>query len=325
MTDRNVEKAWGSELHELGATPAANLFVLPPGEDQKTLATVERLCRRWIVNGVERGDTIVACGGGVIGDIAGFSAACYQRGISFIQVPTTLLSMVDASVGGKTGVDLPEGKNLIGAFHQPLFVLVDIDFLKTLPPHRLIDGYAEVLKTALIGDLTLFDFLKSGGQQQILKGEPQALFKAVTACVQFKANVVAKDEKETDLRRILNFGHTVGHALETSGGFQQLSHGEAVLWGLCAAIELSMFTGTLIIDKGGEIQLLLQPLLEHIPALDFDPQALYQLLLHDKKVLDGIPHWVLLEEVGKPVIRKDVSQPQILEVLGRLKLKMGRL
>ena len=230
VTDRNVADAWGAEIEALCEDSPSWIIILPPGEDQKTLSTVENLCRKFVSLGVERGDTLVACGGGVIGDIVGFTAASYLRGISYVQIPTTLLAMVDSSVGGKTGVDLPEGKNLVGAFHQPLFVLVDVDFLQTLPLREFRSGFAEVIKTAVIGDEELFAELKSNTKRCFNK-DAECLVRVVEACVAFKAEVVVGDEKEGDLRRILNFGHTIGHALEALGNYRSLKHGEAVFWG----------------------------------------------------------------------------------------------
>jgi 3-dehydroquinate synthase len=325
VTDRNVDKAWGHYLFDIRKSPPKSHVVLPAGEDQKKLTTVEALCRQWIHAEVDRGDCAIALGGGVVGDLVGFAAACYQRGIPFVQVPTTLLAMVDASVGGKTGVDLPEGKNLVGAFHQPRFVLIDTDFLQTLPERRIRDGYAEIFKTALIGDPALFRFLNNSGQAAILEGRKEALLSAISACIRFKAKIVAEDEREGDRRRILNFGHTFGHALELLGKFEILTHGEALLWGLYAALSLSLKKQLLSPGLFDDILSLLEPLLEQVPPIPFQPEEVHAMMKRDKKVHAGQIHFVLLKTLGEPVITSDISREDIFQVLVELKDKMSRL
>jgi len=310
ITDRNVAGLWGDEIRSLSGTAAPDLVVLPAGEEQKRLATVEDLCRRFVQLGVERHDTLVACGGGVIGDVVGFAAACYLRGVNFVQLPTTLLAMVDSSVGGKTGVDLPEGKNLVGAFHQPRFVLADPDFLATLPERELRSGLAEVIKTALISGPKLFTELRS-----FVKRHPDLqgpdLAGLIESCVDFKAGVVEKDEREGGLRRILNFGHTVGHALECLGQYRTLKHGEAVLWGLSAALDLSVRRAGLDPRLETDIQAFLAPFLTAIPPLEFDSGEVLDLLARDKKVRRKVVQFVLLRGVGLPVVTP-LADPQIL-------------
>jgi 3-dehydroquinate synthase len=322
VTDRNVAEAWGSQLGKLCGQSGDELTILPPGEDQKKLSTVDGLSSILVNMGVERGDTLVACGGGVVGDIVGFTAACYQRGISFVQMPTTLLAMVDASVGGKTGVDLPEGKNLVGAFHQPLFVVADVDFLETLNPREFRSGYAEVIKTALIGDVGLFDELKGDLQARVFDLEKGALIHIIEACVKYKASVVSQDERESDNRRVLNFGHTVGHALEALGEYSRLKHGEAIYWGVTAAVDLSVSMGLLHKDIAGEIHSVLEPHLAQIPALDFNDDGIFEYFSRDKKVSRGKPNFVLLEGIGQPVITDRVDSKQLEAVLYRLRERM---
>lgn len=322
VTDQNVSDAWGAELDEVRRDLPADMIILPPGEDQKTLATVERLWRDFARLGVERGDTLIAFGGGVIGDIVGFAAACYLRGVAFAQMPTTLLAMVDSSVGGKTGVDLPEGKNLVGAFHQPKFVIIDVDFLSTLDKREFRAGFAEVVKTALIGNAQLFSDLKKGAQDLCFRKDANALIRVIEACVRFKAEVVARDEKEADLRRILNFGHTIGHALEALGGYQRLRHGEAVFWGTWAAVDLSASEGFLNRKAADDIFGLLQPHLEAIPRLEFSPEDVFKFLARDKKVRGGIPHFVLLEAVGKPVISGQLKKEHLRKALDGLRRRI---
>ncbi len=329
VTDENVAAAWRPELDELSGESLAELVVLPPGEGEKTLFTVEKLSRICAQRGLERGDTLVACGGGVVGDIVGFTAACFKRGIAFIQVPTTLLAMVDASVGGKTGVDLPEGKNLVGAFHQPLFVLIDVDFLNTLPEREFRSGFTEVAKTALIGDPSLFEMLKGGVQDRFFRKDTEVLIDIIEACVRFKAAVVVQDEKESDHRRILNFGHTIGHALEVLGNYDQLKHGEAVLWGMWAAVNLSVSSGLLDAARGSEILQFLEPYMKALPVVNCSEKDILYFIERDKKVSGGVPHFVLVSDVGEPVISDQagsgarLSPEDLEEVLSRMIRKMS--
>jgi 3-dehydroquinate synthase len=322
ISDRHIVDAWGEDLGGLCTKSSTDIIILPPGEQQKRMQTVERICQILLQMGAERGDTLVACGGGVVGDITGFAASVYLRGIDFIQIPTTLLAMVDASIGGKTGVDLPEGKNLIGAFHQPDFVLADVDFLKTLDEREFRAGYAEIVKTALIGDKDLYNALKGDLQEAFFARDPEATTKVIEACVRFKAEVVVNDEKESDLRRILNFGHTIGHALEALGSYTELLHGEAVFWGMSAAIDLSVMAGRLQPDRAIEIREYLRPLLKELPVLRFKAGEVIEYLYRDKKVKDGKPHFVLLEDIGKPTVTDAVSNEQVEEALAGIFEKM---
>lgn len=321
VTDRNVADKWRSKIETLCGGSLGHLVILPSGEEQKTLTTIEDLCRKFVSLGVERGDALVVCGGGVVGDIVGFAAATYLRGVSYVQIPTTLLAMVDSSVGGKTGVDLPEGKNLIGAFHQPLFVLIDVDFLRTLSDRDFRSGFAEAVKTALIGDEALFSLLQTDAERCFEK-DSEYLANVISACVNFKAGVVARDEKESDLRRILNFGHTIGHALEATGYYKKLMHGEALYWGMSAALDLSVETGRLERQLADELYGLLEPHLTVVPTLDFEPVKMFNLIARDKKVKGGIPHFVLLEGVGKPIISDQVGKEQLTRALDSLKDRM---
>ena len=322
LSDRHVADAWGEDLGGLCTKSSTDMIILPPGEEQKQLITIQRICQLLLEMGAERADTLVACGGGVVGDIGGFTAAVYLRGIDYVQIPTTLLAMVDASVGGKTAVDLPEGKNLIGAFHQPRFVLADVDFLETLDERQFRAGYAEVVKTALIGDVDLYNALKGSLQERFRAKEPEAMAQVVEACVRFKADVVAKDEKESDLRRILNFGHTFAHALEAYGSYTELLHGEAVFWGISAAVDLSVATGHMLPDRAIEIREYLQPLLKDLPTIRFKPGDLVDYFYRDKKVRSGVPHFILLEDIGKPVITDAINTEQIKEALAGIQDKM---
>jgi 3-dehydroquinate synthase len=321
ITDRNVARLWGQDLKPLWKNSPASPIILPAGENQKRLSVIENLCRKLSVAGVERGDTLIALGGGVIGDLVGFTAACYLRGIAFIQIPTTLLAMVDASVGGKTGVDLPEGKNLVGAFHQPRFVLADLDFLSTLPRRELVSGLAEVVKTALISDPALFRLIEKN-LDQLAALNPAPMARAIKGCVSFKAAVVAIDEREADLRRILNFGHTIGHALEALGGYNKLRHGEAVFWGMIAAVELSAGLSLLNRDTADRILALLNRFAPKLPVIDFQPAQVLAIISRDKKVRRGAVHFIMLGGIGRPIICDAVDSKSLRTVLVKLRESM---
>jgi shikimate kinase/3-dehydroquinate synthase len=227
VTDEAVGALHGASVR------GERVIAIPPGEPHKTLATAERVWRELAEAGVTRGDHLLALGGGVVGDLAGFCAATYQRGVPIIQAPTTVVSQVDAAIGGKTGVDLPEGKNYVGAYHQPAAVLADTSTLETLPPEERAAGYAEVVKTALIAGGTLWERVRSDPR-------PPTIDDAIVfACARTKARIVGADERDGGLRQILNLGHTVGHAIETVTGYERFRHGEAVSLGLLAALRLS--------------------------------------------------------------------------------------
>ncbi len=247
--------------------------IVPPGEAAKTMATVESVCRRLAEWGCTRGDVIVAVGGGVVTDLAGFVAAVYHRGIRFVSVPTTLLAQVDAAIGGKTGVNLPEGKNLVGAFWQPSAVLCDTDTLDTLPPREFLSGTGEVAK---------YHFLGGGALDQL------DLSDRVAACVQLKADVVAADERETGSRAVLNYGHTLAHAIEIVGGYD-LRHGEAVSIGLVYAAEVARLLGRIDVQRVGEHRQVLEAygLPSALPEA-LESEELLNLFAHDKKAIDGL-------------------------------------
>lgn len=244
VTDENVWAAQGERLVRGLAGIEAVPVVLPPGEGSKSWASLAGLVDRLLDLGVERGDHLVAFGGGVIGDLAGFAASIVKRGCGFVQVPTTLLAQVDSSVGGKTGINAAAGKNMVGAFHQPASVLIDPDCLATLDPRQLRSGYAEIVKYALIEDRSFFDWLENHGAA-VLAGDGDSLAAAIAASVAGKARIVAEDERETKGRRaLLNLGHTFGHALEAEAGFSdRLLHGEAVAVGMALAFDLSAERG----------------------------------------------------------------------------------
>ena len=277
------------------------LFAVPPGESAKTIETVLDLCQQLLAQGFDRRSLLLAVGGGVVGDITGFAAAIYMRGIPFIQVPTTLLAQVDSSLGGKTGVDLPSGKNLLGAFHQPRLVLSDLDVLTTLSSEARRDGFAEIIKAALIEDPELFSILEKEGADLLDTGNPLLETIIAKAC-EVKCRVVNRDEHESGLRRILNFGHTLGHALEAAANYT-ISHGHAVAIGMGLAVRLSRQWAGLSEDKADRALDLIQKLglPTDIPQ-NIDPETLLVPLEKDKKIQAGICHFVLLAEIGRAVI-----------------------
>ncbi|MEE9120718.1 MAG: 3-dehydroquinate synthase [Syntrophobacteria bacterium] len=277
------------------------LIALPPGESAKTIGTVLDLCQQLLAQGFDRRSLLLAVGGGVVGDITGFAAAIYMRGIPYIQVPTTLLAQVDSSLGGKTGVDLPSGKNLLGAFHQPRLVLSDLDVLTSLSSDARRDGFAEVIKAALIEDPELFSILEREGADLLDTGNPLLETIIAKAC-EVKCRVVNRDEHESGLRRILNFGHTLGHALEAAANYN-ISHGQAVAIGMGLAVRLSRQWVGLSEDNADRALDLIQKLglPTDIPE-NIDPEALLVPLEKDKKIQAGICHFVLLAEIGRAVI-----------------------
>jgi 3-dehydroquinate synthase len=274
-------------------------IVIPAGERHKTLRTVERIYRELVAIGVDRKGLLVALGGGVLGDICGFAAATYLRGIAFAQAPTTLLAQVDASVGGKTGVDLPEGKNLVGAFHQPVAVLVDTDTLRTLPARELRAGLAEVIKYGIITDERLFGDLERS-IPLMLRRDGAALEDAIVQSCRIKADVVSKDETEQGLRAILNFGHTIGHALEAVTHYRRYKHGEAVSIGMVAACligeEVSVTPGD--VTRSVRSLLARAGLPTGFPG-DVDLEAVIDATARDKKRVGGSVTYILAERIGR--------------------------
>ncbi|MBM5812897.1 MAG: 3-dehydroquinate synthase [Gammaproteobacteria bacterium] len=277
---------------------------LPDGEEHKTLATLARVFDALVAGRYNRDCRILALGGGVVGDIAGFAAACYQRGVDFVQLPTTLLAQVDASVGGKTAVNHPGGKNLIGAFHQPLAVIVDTDTLGTLPERELRAGLAEVIKAALIRDAEFFAWLEAH-LDALLAREPAALELAIGRACRIKADIVALDEREQGERALLNLGHTFGHAIETGVGHGQWLHGEAVAAGIVLAAELARRCGRLAGDELARIRALLGRAGLPVTAPRLGAARVRELMGMDKKVRAGQLRLVLPEGIGRAVCTAD--------------------
>ncbi|OGA35916.1 MAG: 3-dehydroquinate synthase [Betaproteobacteria bacterium RIFCSPLOWO2_12_FULL_62_13b] len=289
-------------------------IVLEDGERYKDWATLNRIYDALLDRRCDRKTTLIALGGGVVGDLAGFAAATFMRGIPFIQVPTTLLAQVDSSIGGKTGINHPLGKNMIGAFYQPRLVLADTAVLETLPPRELSAGMAEVIKHGLIRDGAFFAWLEQN-MEKLLACDLDALAHAVRRCCEIKAAVVAEDERETGVRALLNFGHTFGHAIESGLGYGNWLHGEAVAAGMVMAADLSRRTG-LIAEADVEriIALLERASLPTAPP-DIAPERLLQLMRVDKKAERGKLRFVLLDAIGSASVRADLPAAALQQVL----------
>lgn len=292
---------------------AAETFEVLDAEEAKSLTWLETLYDRLIDLRLDRRSPLIALGGGVVGDLAGFAAATYMRGIPFVQIPTTLLAQVDSSIGGKTAINHPRGKNLIGAFYQPRLVLVDIDTLQTLPVRELRSGLAEVVKYGVIANPELFQLLEERAAD-VLRGDAELLTRIIRDCCQIKADVVAADEQEGGLRAILNFGHTFGHAIEAAGGFSTYTHGEAVAIGMIWATELSRRLGMCSPNLLERVHKLLRTF--GLPtALAKSLQGIREALLLDKKAVGGHLRFILVEELGKVSLRDDVPSQLVEELV----------
>ena len=290
--------------------------ILPDGEQYKTLDTVNLIFDKLLQERLNRNCTLIALGGGVVGDITGFAAACYQRGVNFIQVPTTLLAQVDSSVGGKTGVNHPLGKNMIGAFHQPKAVIADTDTLNTLDDRQLSAGIAEVIKYGLIRDTNFLSWLETH-MSELLQRQPDSLTEAVERSCQNKAEVVAADEFESGQRALLNLGHTYGHAIETGMGYGKWLHGEAVAAGMCMAARQSEKLGWITSDDVTRTINVIAS--ANLPTDKPDTLGVEEMLQHmqvDKKVVDGTIRLVLLEALGKAIVTGDYPHETLLTTLG---------
>ena len=310
VTDTRVGELYGDQaaavLKDAGYSP--DLLTVPRGERAKTWPVAQRLARELLARGADRSSPLIALGGGVVGDLTGFVASIFMRGLPFIQVPTTLLAMVDAAIGGKTAINLPEGKNLLGTFHQPQMVAIDPQFLQTLPLTQRRNGMAEVIKHGFIRDPDLLERLEKG-MNRIFQDEAE-LTATIHRAAAIKAEVVAADEREGGLRRILNFGHTLGHGLEQASNFR-LPHGEAVAWGMLAALGLSEKLAGLAPPEAARGGQLIRSfgLARPLPALD--PRAVLSALALDKKRQADRVVFVLLKSLGEPVIRDDVPRSLI--------------
>ncbi len=318
ISDDYVASLYGStlmaSLKKAGIT--AELLTFPRGEASKNLQVFAELSSRLAQLGIDRKSGLIALGGGVTGDLTGFLAATYMRGIPFVQVPTTLLSQVDSSVGGKTGVDIPEGKNLVGAFYQPRAVYIDTAVLTTLPVEELLGGIAEVIKYGVIYDFEFYCFLERN-LDAILALQPSVIQEMIHICCRIKAEVVAADEREADLRRILNFGHTIGHAVEAASNFS-LIHGHAVAIGMVAVLRLAVLMGLCKRKEAGRVATLIHSfgLPTEIPA-EMDRDVIKSYIKSDKKSVAGAVFYVLPTTIGKVIISNEVTEAEIDSVLQR--------
>ena len=301
ITDTNVDQLYAAEIVKTLTKNGYRVYKLsiPAGEQYKTENTVSKIYDWMLDHHFTREATIIALGGGVVGDLSGFVAATYMRGIPYIQIPTTLLAQVDSSVGGKVGINHKLGKNIIGAFYQPKLVIIDPAVLKTLPKRELYCGLAEIVKYSLILDRHLFKQLQNNFNNFILLNDWCWIEKIISRCCFLKSKIVNLDEKECGLRRILNFGHTIGHALETITRYSYFSHGEAITWGMLAAIEISFQKNYISLDDFQQIINLMDKIaLSKIPA-SLNCQDILELILNDKKMSDSGLHFILLEGIGK--------------------------
>ena len=298
----------------------AKTFVVPAGEATKSFTQLSQLVEDILASGIERGTPLVALGGGVVGDLAGFAAAVTLRGLDFIQVPTTLLSQVDSSVGGKTAINVPQGKNLVGAFHQPRMVLADSGVLLTLPRRQLLAGYAETVKIGLIEDPSFFAWLEGHGTS-VCDGDPAALRHAVLTACAAKAQVVAADERESGVRALLNLGHTFGHALEAEVGYgDELLHGEAVAIGMVMAFELSAHLGLCPAAEAARVRRHLASVglptgLESLPGRTWNADVLIEHMTRDKKVRNGRIAFVLARGIGQAFLTDEVELGEVANLL----------
>lgn len=313
VTEREVWRLAGPAL-DRALTRDATVLFFPGGEPNKKLSCVEVLAEQMIEQGADRTSVVIAFGGGIVTDVGGFLAAIFMRGVPVLQLPTTLLAQVDAALGGKTGVNLASGKNLIGSFHQPLAVLIDPRVLSTLAEREYRAGLFEVIKCGIIRDPQLFDVLATR-PHAVLAQEPETLDRLIAAAVRIKAEVVTADEREGDLRRILNFGHTIGHAIEAETRYRRFLHGEAVGWGMLAAVRLSELTGHLSEGDGNSMRKLIQ-LYGPIPsAAGIEVQNLVARLASDKKTLQGKVHFVLPTRIGAVKIVSGITADKISQAI----------
>ncbi len=319
ISDETVASIYGRKVEEAlrDAGFTVNSFAVSPGEENKNIDSAIRIYDFLVERRVERGDILIALGGGMVGDLAGFVAATFLRGISWAQVPTSLVAMVDASIGGKVGINHPQGKNLIGAFYQPDFVLADCQTLTSLPERELTSGWAEVIKYGLILDKDFFEFLEAN-VDKLIGLEPATVRQAIARSAAIKAQVVSEDEKERGKRIILNYGHTIAHGLEVASQYRRFLHGEAVAIGMMGAAKLSQRLGLLSVEAVERQQSLLQRF--GLPVT-FSGLALVDVkkaMELDKKIRTKAIRWVLLRDIGKTTIRSDVPQEDVVSVLRKL-------
>jgi len=319
LTVPPVYRRWGAKfmrsLTAAGFKP--KVLQMPNGETAKKLATLESLAEKLARLGADRKAVLIALGGGVVGDVTGLLASLYMRGVELVQVPTTVLAQVDASIGGKTGVNLAAGKNLLGTFHQPRAVLIDPQVLKTLSNREFRAGLYEALKCGIIGDVDLFLRFEQN-RARILKRDPVELEWLIAQSVKLKAEVVSADEQEGGLRRVLNLGHTIGHALEAETGYRTLLHGEAVAWGMIAATNIALNVGRTDSVTAGRIADAVLSL-GRLPEVKVSPRKIVARLQSDKKTQNGVVHFVLPREIGKVEVAADVPENVVVAAVEELR------
>lgn len=313
LTSPEIWALWGNAFLTSFSEPPVTLF-LPVGEKHKTMQSVDRLLRQMVAAGGDRGSMLIAFGGGIVGDVGGFLAAIFLRGIRYVQVPTTFLAQVDSSVGGKTGVNLPEGKNLVGSFHHPVAVFADIDLLGTLPDRELRAGLMESIKAGIIRDRALVRFMEEQADA-VLGRDPKALEKVIAASIRMKASVVNRDERENGLRMILNLGHTVGHALEQATRYKALLHGEAVGWGMIAALYVAHRRKSITGAQAARLESLIH-LYGPLPALKLRPAKLVAATGADKKNIGGVRRFVLPIGIGDAGVIEDLETSELQAAIG---------
>jgi 3-dehydroquinate synthase len=314
-----VRKRWGAKLTSSlkSAGFAPQVIPMPDGEPSKRLATIETLSEKLARLGADRQAVIIALGGGVVGDVSGLLASLYMRGIEFVQIPTTVLAQVDASIGGKTGVNLAAGKNLVGTFHHPRVVLIDPTVLKTLPDREFRAGLYEALKCGVIGNIELFLRFEQN-RDRILKRDPVELEWLIAQSVRLKAEVVSADEREGGLRRVLNLGHTIGHALEAETGYRRLLHGEAVAWGMIAATNIALSVGRTDSVTAGRIADAVLSL-GRLPEVNVSARKILARLRSDKKTQNGVVHFILPREIGKVEVASDIPDHIVVQAVEELR------
>ncbi len=317
VSDTNVSKLYSERINQIMPNTAFSIF--EAGEGSKTLNTMGEIYHDAVVNGLNRKSFIAGLGGGVPGDIAGFAASSYMRGVSFLQFPTSLLAMVDSSVGGKTGVDLPEGKNLVGAFWQPEIVVIDTAFLETLPKRELLCGLAEIIKYAVILDKELFDLLENN-IDKLLSLDLDFYAKIIAICCGIKARVVAEDEKENGIRALLNYGHTFGHALETEAGYEAIQHGEGVAIGMSIAAELATKIGMMSKEDAIRQDKLIKAVGLPTTFAEFAPEKILENMGADKKKIGNAIRLILADKIGSASVIDTVTEDKILNAIDSRKV-----
>jgi 3-dehydroquinate synthase len=308
LTSPEIWALWGNTFLASFSEPPVTLF-LPAGEKHKTMQSADRLLRQMVRAGGDRGSLLIAFGGGIVGDVGGFVAAIFMRGIRYVQVPTTFLAQVDSSVGGKTGVNLPEGKNLVGSFHHPLAVFADIDVLGTLPDRELHAGLMESIKAGVIRDRSLVRFMEANADA-VLGRDPKALEKVIAASIRMKASVVNRDERENGLRMILNLGHTVGHAIEQATRYKALLHGEAVGWGMIATLYIAHRRKSITGAQAARIEHLIHAY-GPLPALNLRAPRVIAATGGDKKNVGGVRRFVLPIGIGDAGAIEDLEPGEL--------------